>query len=195
MDVMEEMPSLAQKLGLRVKETHSVMVQTVPHGSPAHAAGFDCRRATFLGFRKMAGFDAQQGHLESVGVALHDHGAQFRLGGEMVVDAGLADAHDLGHVVEREAVVSDGLDEALARIDTGEFVGAEALVRWRHPKLGTLLPRVFLPVMNKSAVLATMLVDYTVGAGKTAKKMQATLTLPAWPPWRWSWVWRSTPTC
>jgi EAL domain-containing protein (putative c-di-GMP-specific phosphodiesterase class I) len=49
------------------------------------------------------------------------------------------------------------------RIDTGEFVGAEALVRWRHPKLGTLLPRVFLPVMNKSAVLATMLVDYTVG--------------------------------
>lgn len=49
------------------------------------------------------------------------------------------------------------------RIGTGEFVGAEALVRWRHPKLGTLLPSVFLPVINKSAVLATMLVDYTVG--------------------------------
>jgi EAL domain-containing protein (putative c-di-GMP-specific phosphodiesterase class I)/ActR/RegA family two-component response regulator len=49
------------------------------------------------------------------------------------------------------------------RIDTGEFVGAEALVRWRHPKLGTLLPGVFLPVINKSGVLATMLVDYTVG--------------------------------
>ena len=39
-EVLEDAPSLAQTLGLRVKETHSVMVQTVLHGSPAHAAGF-----------------------------------------------------------------------------------------------------------------------------------------------------------
>ena len=39
------------------------------------------------------------------------------------------------------------------RIDTGKIVGAEALLRWRHPEFGLLLPSQFLAVAEESGAI------------------------------------------
>lgn len=42
---------------------------------------------------------------------------------------------------------------------TGELIGAEALVRWNHPKRGLLSPAVFLPLFERNGLI-TQLDDY-----------------------------------
>jgi len=44
---------------------------------------------------------------------------------------------------------------------TGRLVGAEALLRWRHPERGLLLPEVFLPILKPSPVAAAV-GDWTI---------------------------------
>jgi diguanylate cyclase (GGDEF)-like protein/PAS domain S-box-containing protein len=38
-------------------------------------------------------------------------------------------------------------------VDTGRFVGIEALIRWRHPSRGLLSPAVFIPVAEQSGLV------------------------------------------
>jgi diguanylate cyclase (GGDEF)-like protein len=45
-------------------------------------------------------------------------------------------------------------------MDSGEIVGAEALLRWHHPKDGIISPMTFLPVAEKSGLMAAL--DYWV---------------------------------
>ncbi len=42
------------------------------------------------------------------------------------------------------------------RIDTGKIVGAEALVRWRHPSKGQISPGVFIPVLEKNGFITDL---------------------------------------
>ncbi|WP_207460542.1 EAL domain-containing protein [Azospirillum sp. SYSU D00513] len=56
----------------------------------------------------------------------------------------------------REAVARDELELHLQPIfdtRTGELAGAEALVRWRHPEQGLLLPASFIPVAEASGLI------------------------------------------
>jgi len=39
---------------------------------------------------------------------------------------------------------------------TGEVVGAEALIRWRHPDQGLLLPAAFLPAVDDHLMSVTL---------------------------------------
>ena len=42
------------------------------------------------------------------------------------------------------------------RITTGRIVGAEALVRWKHPERGMIFPGQFIPVLEKNGFISDL---------------------------------------
>ncbi|MEA5019314.1 MAG: EAL domain-containing protein [Gordonibacter sp.] len=67
-----------------------------------------------------------------------------------------------------ERMVQDGIEAALAAdqiepffqpkcdIRTGKIVGAEALVRWRHPERGLVSPAEFIPILERSGFIRAL---------------------------------------
>ena len=45
---------------------------------------------------------------------------------------------------------------------SGHLVGVEALVRWKHPELGTLMPDAFIDLCESTPSLASWLLDFTL---------------------------------
>ncbi|CAH6959364.1 Diguanylate phosphodiesterase [Vibrio chagasii] len=69
--------------------------------------------------------------------------------------------HEVNDLIEtnmglHQAIANDELEvffQPKVDLDTQEIIGAEALVRWRHPKLGLLPPAGFLEVAEKSDLI------------------------------------------
>ncbi len=62
--------------------------------------------------------------------------------------------------------------QPVVRLGSGQLAGAEALVRWRHPRRGMLNPADFLPVAQRSGILARL---------GTMVLEQACRTAAGWP--------------
>ncbi len=59
----------------------------------------------------------------------------------------------------RDAIASNQLFlvyQPQVDVDTHRIIGLEALVRWRHPKRGLILPAEFIPVAERSGLIATI---------------------------------------
>lgn len=59
----------------------------------------------------------------------------------------------------RRALPSDALRlvyQPIVRVSDGVVVGAESLVRWDHPRLGTLSPGEFFPILDRAALRADL---------------------------------------
>jgi diguanylate cyclase (GGDEF)-like protein/PAS domain S-box-containing protein len=60
--------------------------------------------------------------------------------------------NDIRHAIERNEFVTHY--QPLVRLDTGELIGFEALVRWQHPQRGLLMPDVFVPLAEETGLIS-----------------------------------------
>jgi EAL domain-containing protein (putative c-di-GMP-specific phosphodiesterase class I) len=59
----------------------------------------------------------------------------------------------------RHAIVSDQLCllyQPKIKLSTGQLTGVEVLTRWRHPKLGTIVPDEFIPVAERTGLIVPL---------------------------------------
>jgi EAL domain-containing protein (putative c-di-GMP-specific phosphodiesterase class I) len=74
----------------------------------------------------------------------------------------------LALAAELRRAIDDGLLEVFYQpkvsVSTGEVVGAEALVRWLHPRHGLLLPDEFIPLAESTGLIHP-LTAFVLGAG------------------------------
>lgn len=107
--------------------------------------------------------------------------AADRLDGEMGVrlysadiDSGLEQrvqmAADLHWALERNEFLL--YYQPQLNIKTGEMVGVEALLRWRHPKNGIISPTIFIPLLEESGLMPSVGTWVLRTACKQARKWQ-----------------------
>ncbi|MGH7443499.1 MAG: putative bifunctional diguanylate cyclase/phosphodiesterase, partial [Longimicrobiales bacterium] len=60
--------------------------------------------------------------------------------------------NDIRHAIARQEFVT--YYQPLVRLETGEIIGFEALVRWNHPQRGLLMPDVFVPLAEETGLIS-----------------------------------------
>jgi len=120
--------------GMSLKVGASVGVAMYPdHGTDSHGL---LRAADVAMYRA-------KGH--ALGVVLYDRDADVHSPQRLALLAELAEAITHGELVMHYQPKLD--------LRTGAIAGFEALVRWRHPKLGLLFPGSFMPLAEASEVI------------------------------------------
>ena len=61
---------------------------------------------------------------------------------------------NLRHAIERNEFVLHY--QPKVNIDTGKIIGAEALIRWLHPRTGIIMPSEFIPILEETGLIVTV---------------------------------------
>ncbi|MGF1528501.1 MAG: putative bifunctional diguanylate cyclase/phosphodiesterase [Candidatus Competibacterales bacterium] len=69
--------------------------------------------------------------------------------------------------------------QPIVQLEDGQVVGFEALLRWRHPRLGLLFPKTFLPIAEEAGLLGEL---GRFGLAKACEAMQQALITGALSP-------------
>lgn len=138
-----------------------LIVETL--NQPFHIAGHDLRVSASVGVALHTGSD---GHGERLLAAADTamYSAKER-GRNQVAFAGDATAARTGPSLQAELMAALEHHEMrlyfqpvidLSGVDTCEMVGAEALIRWDHPRLGLLPPAAFLPLAEETGFITEL---------------------------------------
>lgn len=144
--VLGEAAAVRQALiGNGLNQTSPFMVRPV-----VGVSGFRLEQATrassILRLAHSASRDAREAD-KTVGLYSSDADARYQRAFELVANIGRAlSARDQLRLVYQPRI----------EIATGACVGAEALLRWRHPALGDISPAEFIPLMEKTAMARSM---------------------------------------
>ncbi|WP_048648050.1 bifunctional diguanylate cyclase/phosphodiesterase [Nitratireductor soli] len=83
--------------------------------------------------------------------------------------------HELRHAVSRKEFHL--VYQPQKKLDTGEIIGYEALLRWQHPERGSVSPSVFVPVAEESGAIVPIGEWVLQTACKTAAGWSSNLTI------------------
>jgi diguanylate cyclase (GGDEF)-like protein len=152
---IEEIERIARRVVLAISESFELSAHSVDIGASVGIAISPDHGTTIESLMRAA--DIAMYRAKSLG------GGQYCL-----FNAGLASEHQ--QRIETEKALSEAVQRgefALAyqpqmSLVTGELAGAEALLRWNHPREGLRLPATFIPVAERTGIV-TEIGDWVIG--------------------------------
>ena len=145
-DAGDRAKELAERISVALsKSPFTVGVRQLRVGGSIGVATFpkDCATADeLLGNADLALYQAKAAGRG--GYVLFERGFRAELESRLALEAALARAAEQ-HEFEM-------FYQPQVSLETGRLVGAEALIRWRHPERGVVLPNDFMPVVNGSSI-------------------------------------------
>jgi len=145
-DAVDRAKELAERISLALSESpFTVDVRQLRVSGSIGVATFprDCATADeLLGNADLALYQAKAAGRG--GYVLFERGLRAELESRLALEAALARAAEQ-HEFEM-------FYQPQVSLETGKLVGAEALIRWRHPDRGVVAPDDFMPVVNGSSI-------------------------------------------
>ena len=145
-DAVDRAKELAERISVALsKSPFTIGVRQLRVGGSIGVATFpkDCATADeLLGNADIALYQAKAAGRG--GYVLFERGFRAELESRLALEAALARAAEQ-HEFEM-------FYQPQVSLETGRLVGAEALIRWRHPERGVVLPNDFMPVVNGSSI-------------------------------------------
>src|SRR4051812_37948619 len=144
---VQEIERLARRVVLAISEPFELCAHSVDIGASIGIAVCPDHGASIEALMRAA--DIAMYHAKSAGGGQH-----------CLFDAELAAEHQAKIDTEKaltEAVQKDEFDLAFQpqmSLVTGEMAGAEALLRWNHPREGLRLPATFIPVAERTGLIS-----------------------------------------
>ncbi len=126
--------------------------------APFHLQGEDVYVSASLGVALGGAADTAEGLLRDADAAMYQAKVEGRARAEIFDDAirtRVARRRDIERALRR-ALDEQQLSvvyQPIVSLDAGWIVGAEALVRWRHPDEGVILPGEFIPVAEETGLV------------------------------------------
>lgn len=135
----DQLAALATSKGQqRLKLSYSFGVYRLPNTGVSLQAALDCGGEA----RK----SVKEAYKTTIGV--YDAAMDKRISDERLFEEEMLGAHERGEFVVRLQPKCD--------LNTGEIVGAEALVRWEHPQRGEILPGAFVSLFERNGFIARL---------------------------------------